>query len=121
MIEPTPEKKKYAGLKATAIITITATAITATAVILYRLSDQALAVLAGAVCGVSAALPTAIIIAWFTRRIQPDSSPPTQPAIYTNPVLIPPQLLQPPQPPAQPSIFDVPTPRTFTIVGGDDD
>ncbi|MCS7179604.1 MAG: hypothetical protein N0A03_10130 [Anaerolineae bacterium] len=33
-----------------------------------RLSDQAMAVLAGAVCGVAASIPPSLLIIWVTRR-----------------------------------------------------
>jgi hypothetical protein len=42
-------------------------AVTLAAIVGNRLSDQALAVLAGAVCGVGAAIPTSLIIVAVTR------------------------------------------------------
>ncbi len=52
----------FAGVAATAF------AVTLAVVIGNRLSEQALAVLAGAVCGVGAAIPTSLLIVAVTRR-----------------------------------------------------
>jgi hypothetical protein len=54
--------KIFAGLVAMAF------AVTLAAVVGRRLSDEALAVLAGAVCGVGAAIPTSLLIVAVTRR-----------------------------------------------------
>ncbi|MBN1815344.1 MAG: hypothetical protein JXA14_26165 [Anaerolineae bacterium] len=99
-----------------------------------RLSDQALAVLAGSVCGVGAALPTSLIILAISRwRNRPDSTQPTtlQPMgyPYTHPQQSPGQgyppviIVAPPQ--AQqwgspyPTPFGPPVEREFTVVGGE--
>lgn len=99
-------------------------------VVLSRLSDEALAVLAGAVCGVGAAIPTSLLIvavsrwrehrneplpplpsslpgAWYTAR--PGAYPPYPPTWpdYSQYPLLPPY-----REPYRPE-------RPFTIVGGD--
>jgi hypothetical protein len=50
-----------------ACVALAAFAITS-AVVVGRLSDQATAVLAGAVCGVGASIPTSLLVVWVTRR-----------------------------------------------------
>jgi hypothetical protein len=58
----------FAGLSAIAF------AVTLALVIGNRLSDEALAVLAGAVCGVGAAIPTSLLIVAITQRPHKQSS-----------------------------------------------
>jgi len=101
--------------------------VTLAVIIGQRLSDQAVAVLAGAVCGVGASIPTSLLIAWVTRRRH--EARPVQPQQSTYPPVVviqsPPHAGQPalPQggympPYVQPT---PPTPREFTIVGEEEE
>jgi len=60
-----------------------------------RLSDQAMAVIAGAVCGVAASIPPSLLIIWVTRRKQEQKGMP-----YAG--LYPPVVVV--QPPAMPAV-----------------
>lgn len=91
-----------------------------------RLSDQAMAVIAGAVCGVAASIPPSLLIIWVTRR------KPGTPQAWAGPY--PPVVVV--QPPAMPSVptgatdprypptlipaSTVPMQREFVVVGEDD-
>ena len=88
-----------------------------------RLNDEALAVLAGAVCGVGAAIPTSLIIVAITRRRreEPRVPPPAyQQGMYPPVVVVTPQGGQ--QHPngwnALPPSLTAPAQREFTVVGG---
>lgn len=98
-------------------------AVTLAVLIGQRLSDQAMAVLAGAVCGVGASIPTSLLIVWVTQRRREQ-----QPAQITGaypPVIV---VQPPPQPglsgqaPGQPGYlapFSPPAQREFTVVGSE--
>jgi hypothetical protein len=112
--------KVLAGLMAIAF------AITLAAIIGDRLSDEALAVLAGAVCGVGAAIPTSLLIVAVTRRrdeprgqtttYRPSLSQGTYPPVV---VVTPPNAQQQANDwSAFPSSLGAPTQRHFTVVGG---
>jgi hypothetical protein len=88
-----------------------------------RLSDQALAVLAGAVCGVGAAIPTSLIIVAVSRRQREEPrevQPMVQQGAYPPVVVIAPQGHQ--QQPygwnGLPASLSAPSQREFTVVGG---
>ena len=108
-------------LQVLAGVTATAFAVTLAVVIGNRLSEQALAVLAGAVCGVGAAIPTSLLIVAVTRRRDEGQHLPTreQPHNTYPPVVV----IAPPggqrwlEGGAAPT-FEAPTQRQFTIVGG---
>jgi anti-sigma factor RsiW len=111
--------KIFAGLAATVF------SITLALVIGNRLSDEALAVLAGAVCGVGAAIPTSLLIVAVSRRrdesrVQPTTYQPAPQGAYPPVVVVaPPGGQQGPNawnilPPS----FNAPTQRHFTVVGG---
>ncbi len=98
-------------------------AVTLAVVIGNRLSDEALAVLAGAVCGVGAAIPTSLLIVAVTRRQergQERQQPTVQPQNAYPPVVV----IAPPggqrwlEGGGMPT-FEVPTQRHFTVVGGE--
>jgi hypothetical protein len=109
--------KIFAGLAATAF------AVTLAVLIGNRLSDEALAVLAGAVCGVGAAIPTSLLVVAVSRwrdgpRAAPMASVPQGP--YPPVVVVAP-------PGGQrgsnawntlPPSFSTPVQRHFTVVGG---
>jgi hypothetical protein len=95
-------------------------AIAAGAVVAQRLSDEAMAVLAGTVCGVAASIPTSLLIVMVTRRREERSA--AVPGVYPPVVVVQP----PPQPPATPgqqlqylSPYAPPAQREFSIVGGE--
>lgn len=102
----------FAGVAAVAFV------VTLAVVVGQRLSEQAVAVLAGAVCGVGASIPTSLLIAWVTRRRQ---EPRREQGPYP-PVVI---VQQPHQGagPALPHAAYAPPypypagPREFTVVG----
>jgi hypothetical protein len=106
-------------------LVVTAFAVTLAVVIGNRLSDQALAVLAGAVCGVGAAIPTSLLIVAVTRRhdesrARPTMYPPAPQGAYPPVVVVaPPGAQQVPNAwNALPPSFNAPVPRQFTVVGG---
>jgi hypothetical protein len=90
-----------------------------------RLSDEALAVLAGAVCGVGAAIPTSLLILAIARR---KDKPEERPQMYAQqqgaypPVIVvaPPNVQQQPYNwnGGYPPSLAPPTQRQFTVVGG---
>ena len=97
-------------------------AVTLAVVVGSRLSDEALAVLAGAVCGVGAAIPTSLLIVAVSRRrderrVQP---PVPQQGLYPPVVVVAPPGGQ--QWPngwnALPPSLAAPMQRHFTVVGG---
>jgi hypothetical protein len=66
---PTPQKRDGSGRgKVWAGLVVVALVVTLGAIVGNRLSDEALAVLAGAVCGVGAAIPTSLLIVAVSRR-----------------------------------------------------
>ena len=107
--------KVFAGL------TVVAFAVTLAAIVGHRLSDQALAVLSGAVCGVGAAIPTSLlVVAVSRRRDEPRRQPIAQQGAYPPMVVIAPpgmQYLPDARNPLSPSLT-APMQRSFTVVGG---
>ena len=109
--------KVYAGL------VMTAFAVTLAVVIGNRLSDEALAVLAGAVCGVGAAIPTSLLIVAVSRRHdgQRVQQPSTPQGLYPPVVVVAPPGGQ--QRPNDWNVFPpsltAPRQRRFTVVGGE--
>ena len=117
------------GLKIFAGCVALVFAVTLAVVVGNRLSDQALAVLAGAVCGVGAAIPTSLLILAITRRRDDpveeyDDEP--QPPAYRQPGAYPPVIVVAP-PSAQPQPYQwngypptqaPPAHREFRVVGG---
>jgi len=67
-------------------------AVTLAIVVGTRLSDEALAVLAGAVCGVGAAIPTSLLIVATSRRREAGPRAPTStpPGVYPPVVVVAP-------------------------------
>lgn len=120
---PEPGRSQGGGrIRYLASVILVAFVVTLAVVIGQRLSDQAMAVLSGAVCGVAASIPTSLLIIWVTRRRQEPHPTQTMPGIYPPVVVVqpPPQAgipntyqpgyLAPYAPPAQ---------REFTVVGGE--
>ena len=98
-------------------------AVTLALIVGNRLSDEALAVLSGAVCGVGAAIPTSLLVVmvsrWRDERAQPSNQPVMQHGVYPPVVVVaPPTGQQAPRdwgmssPP-----LTTPTQRQFTVVG----
>ena len=116
--------KVFAGLVALTF------AITLALVVGNRLTNEALAVLAGAVCGVGAAIPTSLIIVAISRR-QREEIHDEQPAMYQQGVYpqgaYPPVVIVTPQGGHQqqpygwngtPPSLGAQSQREFTVVGG---
>ncbi len=104
-------------------LVVLAFAVTLAIVVGNRLSDESLAVLAGAVCGVGAAIPTSLLIVWVSRR-QETRSPayPAYPQGAYPPVVVvaPPGGQQhiPGWNAAPPPGWNTSGERQFTVVGG---
>jgi hypothetical protein len=107
----------------------TAFAVTLALIVGNRLSDEALGVLAGAVCGVGAAIPTSLIVVAVSQRgSEPrDLSAPSQTVQPPMPQrAYPPVIVVSPQGGQQwpnswnalPPSLTAPTERNFTVVGG---
>jgi hypothetical protein len=108
--------KIFVGLVATAF------AVTLALVIGNRLSDEAMAVLAGAVCGVGAAIPTSLLVIAVSRRrdeprVQLSAQPPQG---YPPVVVVAPSGGQqwPGDLSATTPSLNAPMQRQFTVVGG---
>jgi len=77
-----------------AAITLTTFAVTLAIAIVQRMDDAAVAVLAGAVCGVGASIPTSLLIVWATHMRNRNRKPP--PTTYPTGVTMPPIIFQTP-------------------------
>jgi hypothetical protein len=92
-----------------------------------RLDQQAIAVLAGTVCGVAASIPTSLLIIWVTRRRQEQQHHQSrQPTGQYPPVVVvqpPPQMGSslPGQQGYLTPYGQQTAPRQFTVVGGETD
>ena len=110
---------RWARVRTFAGLTGITFAVTLALVIGNRLSDEALAVLAGAVCGVGAAIPTSLLIVTITQRT-PRQAPAHQPNTYPPVVVI-----APPGSGQQANAWNglppsmiPPVERSFSVVGG---
>ena len=112
-------KKTY--LKTVLAVGFALFSITSAILIADRLSTEAMAVLAGAVCGVGAAIPTSLLIIAVTRRTHQAETTPEPPPRFTQPVVftVPPmQIPQPLTPAPPPATWETaPRRRHFTVVG----
>ncbi len=110
--------KIFVGLAAVAF------AVTLALVVGNRLSNEAMAVLAGAVCGVGAAIPTSLLIVMVSRRRDERRAPspaqhyPQQGAYPPVVVVAPPTAQQWPNDWGRSPPLSAPTQRQFTVVGG---
>ena len=111
--------KIFAGLVAMAF------AVALAVVVGSRLSDEALAVLAGAVCGVGAAIPTSLLIVAVSRRrdegrVQPSASRDPYRGPYPPVVVVAPPGVQQRSSGwnTLPPSLTAPVQRQFTVVGG---
>ena len=108
--------KVFVGLVATAF------AVALAVMVGSRLSDEALAVLAGSVCGVGAAIPTSLLIVAVSRRREEQRPQPSMPQGMYPPVVV----VAPPAGQqryndwnALPPSLTAPMQRQFTVVGGE--
>jgi hypothetical protein len=105
-------------------LVVMAFAVTLAVIVGDRLSDESLAVLAGAVCGVGAAIPTSLlIVAVARRRDEPRVQPPMPQGAYPPVVVVtPPGGQQRPNTwDAFPPSLSAPMQRHFTVVGDEFD
>ncbi len=109
--------KIFAGLVAMAF------AVTLAVIVGSRLSDEALAVLAGAVCGVGAAIPTSLLIVAVSRRQDERRVQPPAPQAGPYPPVV---VVAPPGGQQRPNDWNMlppslaaPAQRHFTVVGGE--
>ncbi|MEA3340178.1 MAG: hypothetical protein U9R15_09445 [Chloroflexota bacterium] len=111
--------KVFGGLAALAF------AVTLAVVVGNRLSDEALAVLAGAVCGVGAAIPTSLLIVAVSRKRDAGGEEQVRPSMSSQ-GMYPPVVVVAPQGGQQrlqgwnglPPSLSAPMQRNFTVVGG---
>lgn len=111
---------KSTYLKAIGCIATAAFGITLALLVGDRLSTEAMAVLAGAVCGVGAAIPTSLLIIAVTQRVRQTETTPAPRPQFTQPtmMMIPPMQIQQPTPAPPPATWgDAPIQRHFTVVG----
>lgn len=121
-------RRRWGRLQMATGIAALAFAVTLAVVVGNRLSDEALSVLVGAVCGVGAAIPTSLIIVAVTRRQdnqerrnQSSHLAASPPASYPPVIVVaPPGGRNNEYWRALPSSFNpsgMPTERRFTVVG----
>jgi len=122
-------ESRWARLKVFAGLVVVAFAVTLAVVVGNRLSEEALGVLAGTVCGVGAAIPTSLIVVAVTRRQNEDRSRRSrdrereyEPRQAYPPVVVvsPGNAQQGARSPWQalPSSLSAPMGRDFRVVGG---
>ena len=106
--------KVFAGLIAIAFSAVLAV------IVGSRLSNEALSVLAGTVCGVGAAIPTSLLIVSVTRRRDEPRAQTSYPGNYPPVVVVtaPGNHQQPSMWGALPSSVGLSADRHFTVVGG---
>jgi len=118
------KRSNWTGVKLTGIFALLLFAGVSASVIANRLSNEALAVLAGSVCGVGAAIPTSLIIVFVVNRRNGQSETRRVPQLPQNgngnsPVVV----IAPPgsqyQQQLPPATWDQAPPiaRRYTVVG----
>ena len=125
MKEQENRRSGWQQLKIVGILAVLAFAVTLAVIISDRLSDEAMAVLAGAVCGVGAAIPTSLIIVAVTQRNRRSGEPKQSLPQHERNSAYPPVVVVAPPGNGQksggwnslPSSLQPPTQREFTIVG----
>ena len=100
-------------------------AVTLAMVVGNRLSNEAVSVLAGAACGVGAAIPTSLVLLAISRRRSDDSGQPAKHAAPRVEQLSPLLVVSPPAPQHVARAWGAPlaqavgpAKRRFTVVGG---
>ncbi|MBC7228054.1 MAG: hypothetical protein H5T61_12640 [Thermoflexales bacterium] len=120
-----PESRVAKRLGVVLLVFTAAFGLALAVIIGQRLSDQAMAVLAGSVCGVAASIPPSLLIIWVTRRKQEQKGMPTA-GLYPPVVVVQPPAAYPPGvgdganrylPPAYAPMGTIPTQREFVVVG----
>ena len=99
-------------------------AVTLAVIVGNRLSDEAMAVLAGAVCGVGAAIPTSLLVVAVSRQRNEENKRRVQPSVPQG-IYPPVVVVAPPGVQQRPNVWNslppsltAPVQRTFTVVGG---
>ncbi len=122
--ERTQREDRWRRLKFFAGLVVLAFTVTLAIIVGNRLSDEALGVLAGAVCGVGAAIPTSLIVVAVTRRQhrEPEQEPRAQQQSYPPVVVVTPQGTQRSngQWNSLPASLSPPRERNFTVVGDEE-
>ena len=121
MNETRSRDSRWERLKVFAGLLVVVFTVTLAAIIGDRLSDESLAVLAGAACGVGAAIPTSLLIVAVSRRRDERREPVSAPQGAYPPVIV----VAPPGGQQQlpngwntlPPSFSAPMQRNFTVVG----
>ncbi len=114
----------WGRLKVFGGLALLAFAVSLAVIVGNRLSDESLAVLAGAVCGVGSAIPTSLLIVAVSRKRdgeregQARFSTPPQNAYPPVVVVAPPGGQQPSGWNVLPPSVSAPMQRNFTVVGG---
>jgi hypothetical protein len=111
----------WGRLKLFVALVAVAFAVALAVMISNRLSDESLAVLAGAVCGVGAAIPTSLLVVAIARRREEPRAQPTVPqGMYPPVVVVAPPAAQPWSDGWNPALSSLRAPiqRQFTVVGG---
>jgi len=111
----------WGRLKLFVALVAVAFAVALAVMISNRLSDESLAVLAGAVCGVGAAIPTSLLVVAIARRREEPRAQPTVPqGMYPPVVVVAPPTAQPWPDGWNPALSSLRAPiqRQFTVVGG---
>jgi len=111
-------------IKILAGVVVIAFAVALALVIGNRLSNESLAVLAGAACGVGAAIPTSLLVVAVSRRqdahtrnAMNNQQGTYPPVVVVAPPSVQPQQYVPPHIEPSSSYRSSPPPRQFTVVG----
>lgn len=99
-------------------VMLTAIGITAGIALVQRMSNETLAVLAGALCGVGASIPTSLLIVWTTARERERDNRRRREQPYGTGIQIPPIILQSPPQLTGPDPYGQPTRGTTVVQGG---
>ncbi len=122
---PSLEQKVAKRLGVVLLIFTAAFGLTMAVMVGQRLSDQAMAVLAGSVCGVAASIPPSLLIIWVTRK-KPEQKGMPYAGLYPPVVVVQPPAAYPGGagdpagrylPPAAWPVHTQPIPREFVVVG----
>lgn len=105
------------GLKLFGGLTVLIFAGTLAYVVGNRLSDEALGVLAGAVCGVGSTIPLTLLVVVLSRSLNGARREPEP--HYTRPMVVPPMAYMPQmqEQQRQPATWNHVSRRDFTVVG----